>query len=91
MSDPIKVGDLVMVVHVTHSCSVVGLGIIGTVTKILPAQWFRCGRCGKSSQDYGAAAELDCKPGHYAPLHWLRRIDPLSELESTEHKEETPA
>ena len=80
----IKVGDLVQIVRV--HCGDIGLGEIYCVEVIRESIFGNCVGC-------GASIEGLCAGGgpYLAPLSWLRRIPPMSELESTEHKEETPA
>jgi hypothetical protein len=86
MSEPIKVGDVVMQVH---SCCGAYLGRIFMVEHIRPGPgsiyWFVCGKCTAPrfqpvyAFTYGIAA---------APLAWLKRIPPLSELEGVKTEED---
>lgn len=97
MAEPIKVGDLVMVVR-GHSCVLEHKGGIPfTVTGIKPAigGGFRCRMCGTrniASHEY-IAAELsfhnhrDCG----VPITWLKRIPPLGELDDVKQDEEITA
>lgn len=87
----IRVGDLVMVV--VPGCTHRNLGFIFTVTDITGER----SECAKCNQMHGSGRSI--YPDRPFPSGWgyriaesrLRRIPPLSELESTEHKEETPA
>lgn len=82
----IKVGDLVVVVKPTLCC---GRG--ESVGKIFTVTGFRKDHlcvCGDRSS--GTYAVMDDGFNRRA-IARLRRIPPLSELETTEHKEETPA
>lgn len=81
----IKVGDLVMEVKYPH-CEGRKLGHVYPVVGIDKTA-SACLKCG-NYEPRGIHALLE---GGLAPLSWLRRIPPLSELESTEHKEEQPA
>ena len=84
----IKVGDLVMQIH--DCCETRGgIGIPGVVDRIWESR-MRCPCC--MQERFTTVAHLDCDPpNQVADISWLRRIPPLSELESTEHKEEQPA
>ena len=82
----IKTGDLVVVVR-GHECD---LGNIFRVSKMMsaPSGHWHCLQCrwGAWSDDVGCFRD---GPGGYgAPLSWLRKIDPLDELEKTEREEE---
>ena len=87
----IKVGDLVVVVRTC--CAETAKQSLGVIAKVVSIHktTMRCMYC-------RAFMTMDRKAGfdvtgkfNGAPLSWLRRIPPFSELESTEHKEETPA
>lgn len=75
MSEPIKVGDLVMVLR-TH-CRSREEGAVMTVTNLAFPKTGTCWGCGKEL--IACAAELD--GAGWNPLQWLRRIPPLDELE----------
>ena len=76
MSEQIKVGDLVVIVN--YCCSDIDLGKILTVTGFTKAACPMCGAKCDSCAFLG---------GYWAPpLSWLRRIPPLSELESTQEE-----
>jgi hypothetical protein len=89
MSEPIKVGDLVMFVH---SCCIAfrdGVSIF-TVSSIRPSRPSgRCSGCWKTLPDERYASDSPKYPG--APISWLKRIPPLSELGDVENKEEQHA
>ena len=84
----IKVGDLVYFVR--SCCMAYREGHSIFVVHHIVELPFRasCSKCGQQ-MPFGLYAGCDGKLG--APVGWLRRIPPLSELESTEHKEEQPA
>jgi hypothetical protein len=91
----IKVGDLVVVVRWPHEHAN-NVGTIWTVQGFSPQS--HCQDCGKTwiwkkwrTVFKQPCAVLDAKQNFGLPLSWLRRIDPLAELNETEHKEETPA
>lgn len=84
MSD-IKVGDLVRVAVAPHAHAADVFGWIFQVARI--GDCCQCSACGHIFVEPSA-----WYTDHNAmPLSWLRRIPPLSELESTETKEETHA
>ena len=87
----IRVGDLVVVVRTCcEKTAQESLGITGKVT-LIRSTTMRCEYClSFMKTNWKAHFETECT-FKCAPLSWLRRIPPLSELESTEHKEETPA
>lgn len=88
----IKVGDLVMVVraHCTEQ-----IGKIATVTEISGGKW-TC-LCGEvKSEELTArlpniALRQNFHMSGWYPLSWLRKIEPLSEPETTETREEIEA
>ena len=88
MADEINVGDLVVQIH--DCCTQAALGTIGTVTRIY---WSTnvCEVCGGQYVGWVAHDTSAWAPDEASPLHWLRRIDPLSEPESVERHEELPA
>lgn len=93
MSEPIKVGDLVVVVK-PGPCGCgqsESIGRIFRVGEIRPARngCTECTRCGKLTRS-GAVALQTGERLVYG-LYRLRRIPPLAELDSIERKEETPA
>lgn len=87
MSGPIKVGDLVMVVRPAPCCGGTGsaMGRIHRVSGFYP--YIECVACKAIVLD---AALLD---GRFVgqPLCRLKRIDPLTDPESIEHREELTA
>lgn len=91
MNEPIKPGDLVQVVK---SCCGQALGLIFTVSHFhTDDKNLRCYDCGHRE---GAFTEVHATAPFgddfdYAPLHWLKRIPPLSELEGEERREELTA
>ena len=98
MSEPIKVGDLVMVVR-GHPCVVELLG--GTPWTVTGFQepkhgGWHCSRCHMDSAGpnviaaLGAPSVTGCKRP-VIPITFLKRIPPLSELEGEKRDEEITA
>ena len=90
MSEPIKVGDLV---YVARDCCGAWVGWTFFVVQLHAPQLSLCPHCHyKNVHTLAENPSWDC-PGQlcYAPVEWLRRIPPLSELESEQHKEEIEA
>ena len=88
MSEPIKVGDLVVVVR--WPCCGKGLGVVDRVTSIFPTpRPFKhsCAWCHAETVE-GTTVETE---GYYLPHSWVRRIPPLSELEGEKRDEEITA
>lgn len=82
MSEPIKVGDLVMVVRWGGCCN----GRIGQIFQVArTGSWDlhgKCSLCGANSIitesfEYAEAANATQR----APFQWLKRIPPMSQLE----------
>ena len=104
MSEPIKVGDLVMVVR-GHSCAIELIGGVPfTVESIEPqigGSW--CNRCGERNiapeSLYGATGVpkprvkvMKAKfPKGAMPLEWLKKIPPIGELDDVKRDEEITA
>ena len=92
MSEPIRVGDLVVVVRPSQcSGSNHNLGLVFTVTDIkrggeIPGKCFFCGG-DHPEYDFALFAEM---PDGWIPLRRLRRIPPLAELDEAERKIEEP-
>ena len=89
MSEPIKVGDLAMLVR-DHGCQG-GVGVVGFIVqidRIYAPTPVECS-CGVPVLTEAAFA-ID---GHRysAPMFWLKRIPPLSELEGEKRDEEITA
>lgn len=85
---PIAVGDLVQAIK-WGPCGC-GLGRIGILTRIFdPADLQGCAECGlRVKPERLTEAEV----GDWViPLEWLKRIPPLSELESEKREEEIHA
>lgn len=85
---PIAVGDLVCVVRAGGFCSCY-LGTIFIVQEIAPSPdgYLGCRRCGSRSP-----TKIDArKSGGWHSLAQLKRIPPLSELESERREEKEPA
>lgn len=89
MSEPIKAGDLVMLVRADCEHEAKNLGRIFVV----PALRHDISHCPKCGHQYGAQwhAVSDKDPGHGWPLRNLKRIDPLPENEDIRHDEEMTA
>ena len=96
MSEPIKVGDLVVVVrpsicpeakrhHLGHVFTVARLGEAAMLT---PYPW--CIHCGRAHDVIGLFAWDDLLGGAFSLLR-LKRIPPLSELEGEKREEELHA
>ena len=84
MSEPIKVGDLVMVVRVCCSEYAGKLGTIHTVLKIHSSE-SQCNKCKTlSTGTHLIAAEHQHKGAH---ISWWKRIPPLSKLEGEQSQE----
>ena len=87
----IKVGDLVVVVD--GHCTRASVGMIRTVLSIKRDNPGRCATCGASIV-LPIVAELD-GPAPWSRWHlppsWLRKIEPLAKLETSETKEELTA
>jgi hypothetical protein len=90
MSEPIKVGDLVVVMR-DHLCA----PRVGHVYRVLNlcSDRFLCPDCGDRSPE-GIHADLDAKSYWELdlpvtlPLNWLKRIPPLEELEGQPTQED---
>lgn len=81
MSDrPIQVGDMVQVVR--WPCCGMRLGAIRTVEKFRQVSSLKC--CGCWAEHSGMFAYLD---NGECPAEWLKRLPPLSELESSKTDE----
>jgi hypothetical protein len=94
MSEEIKVGDLVYVA--TTCCSGTAsesLGLIGAVEELELPRYFSCTRCTYCLTTFsGLHAYLNCSSAYSkAPIGWLRKIPPLTELNKVEREEEIPA
>lgn len=89
MSEPIKVGDLVMVLR---GCCVNRDTFIGEIRRV-DDRFTSGGRCFQCGADYSGepGAVLDGIDVTTFHVSWLKRIPPLSELESEKTKEELTA
>ena len=88
MSEPIKVGDLVVIVR-GHSCSMERyLGMVFVVAAIRQARCggWHCPHCNRNDQ-WGPEPAAEWVGVGNAPLSWLKRIPPLSELEGQRTEE----
>lgn len=85
MSEPIKVGDLVMVVKWPHEHRQKYLGHIFPVQSI--AAYVSCSQCGQLWVE--PTAETPTHRG--VPISWLKKIPPLSELDDVKRDEEITA
>jgi len=84
MSEPIKVGDLVIVAKPQTCCgNSRTLGQVFRVTKIA-MKASRCIFCGRIAETAFASGKRD---GHDTKLHRLRRIDPNCLADETEKEE----
>ena len=94
MSEPIRVGDLVVVVRSEHECTTrIYGGAVFTVTGFEPQTGggWTCGRCGAVNLLPNILEVALGLHKYGVPVPWLRRIPPLAELDEAERKEETPA
>ena len=83
MSERIEVGDLVQVVRSPMCCPV--YDHLGAVFKVVRLGRGKCALCGTVAEMAGP----DKCSGH--SLHELKRMPPLSELETQEEREACPA
>jgi len=97
MSEPIGVGDLVMVVR-GHSCVMERLGGVPYRVKHIAPQrngGWHCSRCGTwdiaPEELVGAGFEGVHVAGNGIPLGWLKKIPPLSELDDVKRDVEITA
>ena len=92
MDRPIQAGDLVIILR--GHCVDSSAGNIVTVLEIQDSGARFCQRCGIIDNP-GVVARLRFPDkgdnDYFAPLAWLKRIDPLSEPEQIERKQEQPA
>lgn len=92
MNEPIKVGDLIMIVKPSLCCGCrKTIGHVHTVVRDADRLPFgRCTECGHSfAHSQETSVKLD--NGNYILRTRLKRIPPLTEPEGVEHKEELPA
>lgn len=91
MSDrPIQIGDLVMVVR--SCCQRMEIGYIFKVSALAEFNpYWGCPHCKSTGKDIKVIADArfginrDCT---HAPLSWLKRIPPLSEMEGQRAQED---
>ena len=87
MSEPIKVGDLVVVVKPTPCCrDTSAIGEHHTIIALVGGLG-RCNFCGH----YETMLDAKVSVNTYFDLHRLKRIPPLSELEGEKRDEEITA
>ena len=86
MSEPIKPGDLVVVVGV--HCSDQWLGKTFQVSRVGRAGDAVCHDCRKK---LGAVSYASHPNGGYYNLQWLKKIEPLTDPETERHDEEITA
>lgn len=84
MSEPISVGDLVVIVRSCCGRLVGRIFIVGEIE----FQRTRCHKCGWSGGEMHGSLNQNWWG---VPLSWLRRIPPLSELEGEKRDEEITA
>ena len=91
MSEPIKVGDLVQVIKQASCGCHEHLGHVFVVEEVLPA--WADGYCTKCRRTIIPSGEMVAAwpDWGYTELSRLKRIPPLSELESEKNKEELTA
>lgn len=91
MAEPIKVGDLVMVVR-GHACTIDDFGGIPfrvTAIRRLRLSVYCCRRCG--TDGIHAGPYYVPHEGAGIPFEWLKRIPPLTEPETVERRDEVTA
>jgi len=88
MSEQIKVGDLVIVIH---SCCGVHLGKIRRVEALVAVPIAGCDYCDYVHASYTDAEFVGTVFPTAWPTSWLKRIPPLSELEGVKTEEEITA
>ena len=93
MSEPIKVGDLVVVVHSCCSDTREGLGQVFRVSNVRMCKphGILCRKCGYTGHEMMAEPEEETKVLSHAPFSWLKRIPPLGELDDVRQDEEITA
>jgi hypothetical protein len=84
MSEPIKAGDLVVVVR--WPCCSGEVGWIFSVKELRTSSDGWCLRCGSKTGHTGAQLKASDGLG-LVPVAWLKRIPPLSELEGERQDE----
>jgi phage FluMu protein Com len=91
MSEPIKVGDLVMVVRWPHPCFGKGSRLVFTVEGFYKN--VICPRCKTIIREYCATYSIASWDGGFRaiPISWLKRIDPLAEPERITTDDEVTA
>jgi hypothetical protein len=88
----IKAGDLVMVVHVC--CTRLGAGAltrpgVPVTVRSFKVRHVQCSSCGWTDKQCRTANIVE--RNSWAPVAWLKKIDPPAERESIEHREELTA
>jgi hypothetical protein len=94
VSEPIKAGDLVVVVRVSHPCADRLLGRVRRLGAVLrDHDGVMCRECGQ--RDIAVAGELVVRAEGQTeggiPASWVRRIDPLTEPTDSETDREVTA
>ena len=90
MAEPIKVGDLVMVVR-AHCGTAKALGRVFTAPEPIKS-WTGMFECGVCHSVWPCNENLYAlSKGRHVPQSWLKRIPPLSELEGEKRDEEITA
>lgn len=89
MDERINAGDLVVIVR--WPCCHKLEGLLGTVSGFMSAAGRRpdCGFC--HTLHLGVTTVVVLDGNMIAPLEWLKKIPPLSDLEATEHSEKVNA
>jgi hypothetical protein len=87
----IKVGDLVAVIH--WPCCNGDIGLVFNVTGLKPATGVGgyCSHCGDRSKHSTTCQNAINAKGSIFPVHWLKRIPPLDELEKEQERKEIAA
>jgi hypothetical protein len=93
MSEPIKVGDLVMVVRWPHDC-INPKGVPGTpfrVTDVIRRKVDYCAKCKVTIPTMSPHSAVGFDGRASMPTDWLKRIDPNEELDDVKRDEEITA
>jgi predicted Zn-ribbon and HTH transcriptional regulator len=95
MDKPISVGDLVYVARTCCEAPIkdgVRIGLPWRVEIVAQLNPSRCKKCGFTDNGlYASSNEIKRAKWNCAPVSWLKRIPPLSELDDVKRDEELTA
>lgn len=93
MSEPIKAGDLAIVVRDCCGASLGAVLKIAAVHRMAMPQWLKCAHCGRQFSNIDYAEGTTTRNGYpkFPPTFWLKKIDPPAVPETVEHEEEIRA